>query len=75
MSANDEPFHSFSIPISCFGACVCEIPNFLDAVKDKSGSFDETPLVSKGIYKFGGKRFEFLGAYIETMKMKAGFLR
>ena len=26
--------------------------------------FDETPFVSKGVYEFGGKRFEFLGVYV-----------
>ena len=67
MCADDEPFYSLSIPFPRFGAGIYEILNFLDAVKDYSGSFDETPFVSKGVYEFGRKRFEFLGAYVETV--------
>jgi hypothetical protein len=67
VSADDEPFYSLSIPFSCLGTGVCEILNFLEGVKDYGGSFDETPLVSKRVYDFSGKCFEFLAAYVETM--------
>ena len=67
MCADDESFFSLSIPFSSFGAGVCEILDFLNAVKDYGGSFDETPFVSKGVYEFSGKCFEFLGAYVETV--------
>ena len=60
MCAYDESFYRFFIPFSCFGAGVCEILNFLDAVKDFGKSFDETPFVSEGVHKFCGKRIEFL---------------
>ena len=64
MCADDEPLYNLSIPFSSFGASVREILNFLDVVKDYSGGFDETPFVSKGVYKFGRKCSEFLGAYV-----------
>ena len=67
MCADDEPFYSLSIPFSCFGAGLCEIPDFLDGVKGFGRSFDETPFLSKSVYEFGRKSFEFLGAYIETV--------
>ena len=60
--ADDEPFYCLSIPFSCLCAIVCEISNFLNAVKDYGGSSDETPFVSKGVDVFCGKCFEFLRA-------------
>jgi len=65
--AHDEPFYCLSIPFSCLGATVGEIPNFPDAVEAYGRSFDETPLVSKGIDEFGRKRLEVLGPYVETV--------
>ena len=56
---DDEHIYIF-IPFSCFGTGVCE-SNILDAVKDYDGSFE------KGVYKFGRKHFDFLGAYVETL--------
>jgi hypothetical protein len=50
VGADDEPFHRFSIPFSILGAGFCEFLNFLDAVKNFGGSFDETPFFSKGVY-------------------------
>jgi hypothetical protein len=67
VSADDETFYSLSIPFSCLATGLCEIPNFLDGVKDYGGSFDETPLVGKRVYEFSGKCFEFLAAYVETV--------
>ena len=67
MCADDEPLYSLFIQFSSFGASVCEILNFLDVVKDYGGGFDETPFDGKGVYEFGRKCSEFLGAYVETV--------
>lgn len=69
MGADDETLEGLALPRSRLADFVCECAYLRDSVESDMYRFDETPFISKGVYRIGGKGIEFLGAGIDAMEV------